>query len=186
MRKGHPETSFGLVTPYLDQVQTKVVQTFNDAGYPAAAESHLNRKVHVEFADITEAELDRQMDDVVGQIGPGLKVVSTFCTDLRAAQRATHWEDKYAQLIVADTVSTVLWDMLWTLEVDAWPLLCWGSIFITAGFQVDCMVTLTVSRNGWKEGSTSSGIRRERRGAAWTTMRIERWFCRYHWILYNL
>ena len=122
--------SFGLVTPYLDDVQHKVAETFGKAGYEVIAESHLNRKVNVEFADITEDELDEQLEEVVTKMGnESIKIVSTFCTNLKAAQRAAHWERTYPGLIVADTVATVIWDMLRLLDVDMSGLQAWGSIF---------------------------------------------------------
>ncbi|EME83100.1 uncharacterized protein MYCFIDRAFT_196472 [Pseudocercospora fijiensis CIRAD86] len=121
---------FGLVTPYLDEVQKKIVETFGKAGYEVVAESHLNRKVNVEFADITEEELDQQVADVVERMeDEPVKIVSTFCTNLRAAQRASYWENKYPGLIVADTVGTVIWDMLRIAGVDISDLCDWGSIF---------------------------------------------------------
>ena len=122
--------SFGLVTPYLDDVQHKVAETFGKAGYEVIAESHLNRKVNVEFADITEDELDEQLEEVVTKMGnESIKIVSTFCTNLKAAQRVAHWEKTYSGLIVADTVATVVWDMLRLLDVDMSGLQAWGSIF---------------------------------------------------------
>lgn len=124
------EVQFGLVTPYLDDVQKKIVETFDKAGYKVVAESHLGRKVNVEIARITEDDLDRQMDAVVGtMVGERVKVVSTFCTNLRAAQRVRYWENKNSGLIVADTVATVLWDMLRIAGVDVTELRGWGSIF---------------------------------------------------------
>ncbi|KAI5359399.1 Putative maleate isomerase/Arylmalonate decarboxylase [Septoria linicola] len=121
---------FGLVTPYLDDVQEKVINTFGEAGYEIVAESHLNRKVNVDFADITEDELDKQMEDVVSRMeDESVKIVSTFCTNLRAAQRVGHWENEYPGLIVADTVATVVWDMLRIIGVEMKDLRPWGVMF---------------------------------------------------------
>jgi maleate isomerase len=128
--RGTGKIRFGLVTPYLDDVQKRVVETFGAAGYEVIAESHLNRKVNVEFADITEAQLDGQLEDLMKQMAEEpVKVISTFCTNLRAAQRAAHWEKRYPGLIIADTVATVIWDMLRVVDVDARQLGTWGALF---------------------------------------------------------
>lgn len=84
------ELSLGFVTPYLDNVQAAIVQTYTNAGYAVKAESHLNRSVNVKFAEIDEHTLDSQMATVFGTMNGSRKVVSTFCTNLRAAQRVQH------------------------------------------------------------------------------------------------
>lgn len=121
--------AFGLVTPYLDDVQAAVVSTYGEAGYEVGAESHLGKTVNVEFARVSEETLDGQVEEVVKQLGPGTKAISTFCTNLRAAQRAKHWEEKYEGLYVFDTVATVIWDMLRVVGVDGKAIVDWGKLF---------------------------------------------------------
>lgn len=123
------ELQFGLVTPYLDDVQAAIQETYAKAGLAIKAESHLGKTVNVEFARVDETTLDGQMDDVVGRLGGGTKAVSTFCTNLRAAQRAQHWEGKYDGLVVFDTVATVVWDMLRLTGVDYKQIKGWGTLF---------------------------------------------------------
>lgn len=120
---------FGLVTPYLDDVQAAIVSTYAKAGYEVVAESHLNKTINVEFAKVNEDTLDGQMEEVVSQLGSGKKVVSTFCTNLRAAQRAKHWEAKYEGLYVFDTTATVVWYMLRMAGLDAKRVEGWGKMF---------------------------------------------------------
>lgn len=99
-------------------------------GYPVAVESHLNRSVNVEFANIGEKELDRQMAEVLqGLPQSRVKVVSTFCTNLKAAHRACHWEEQYPGLVMADTVATVIWDMLEIVGMRSVTIEGWGKIF---------------------------------------------------------
>lgn len=121
---------FGLVTPYLDDVQAAIISTYGKAGYKVKAESHLRKTVNVEFAKVSEATLDGQMDGVIGQLGgSGTKVVSTFCTNLKAAQRVQFWEEKYGDLYVFDTTATVVWDMLRMAGVDYKGISQWGKLF---------------------------------------------------------
>lgn len=130
VREGNAnELQFGLVTPYLDDVQAAIQSTYAKAGFEIKAESHLSKTVNVEFARVDEATLDGQMEDVVSRLGAGTKGVSTFCTNLRAAQRAQHWEAKYEGLLVFDTVATVVWDMLRLTGVDYKQIKGWGKLF---------------------------------------------------------
>ncbi|KAF2170099.1 hypothetical protein M409DRAFT_19706 [Zasmidium cellare ATCC 36951] len=127
---GEGERRFGLVTPYLDDVQDAILKTFSAEGYEIVAESHLRRTVNVEFADVDEETLDRQMEHVMERIkDEDVKVVSTFCTNLRSAQRVSVWEEKYPGLIVADTVATVIWEMLRMVGLETSIVKGWGKMF---------------------------------------------------------
>lgn len=119
----------GLVTPYLDDVQAAIVSTYEKAGYQITAESHLNKTVNVEFAEVGEDVLDRQVEEVVAQLGSDEKVVTTFCTNLRAAQRVEHWETRYEGLHAFDTTATVIWDMLRKVGVEYKAIKGWGRLF---------------------------------------------------------
>lgn len=58
-----------------------------------------------------------------------VQAVTTFCTNLRAAQRVTVWEREYG-IPVYDTVATVLWDMLRMCGADTRGIAGeWGSLF---------------------------------------------------------
>jgi maleate isomerase len=127
-REGTP-VPFGLVTPYLDDVQAAIVSTYGKAGYEVKAESHLRKTVNVEFAKVSEDTLDGQLDEVIGHLGDGTKVISTFCTNLKAAQRVQHWEEKYGDLYVFDTTATVVWDMLRMAGVDYTSVTQLGKLF---------------------------------------------------------
>jgi len=49
---------FGLVTPYLDDVQNALPETYGDSGLEIRAESHLRKTVNLEFVRVDEAMLD--------------------------------------------------------------------------------------------------------------------------------
>jgi len=126
--KAYGATKVGLVTPYLDDVQEAIVKNYVASGIDLSAESHLRVSTNVEIADITEEMLDAQMADVV-KAGEGkLQAVTTFCTNLWAAQRVEHWEGEYG-VPVLDTVTTVIWDCLKLCAVDAKGLKGWGRMF---------------------------------------------------------
>jgi maleate isomerase len=122
---------FGLVTPYLDDVQARIVANYAAAGYEVAAESHLRRRVNLEFAEVDETTLGAQVAEVVvgaGAWGQRLLGVSTFCTNLSAAQHAERWEREHG-IVLLDSVATVVWDMLRIVGLEPAKIKGWGKLF---------------------------------------------------------
>lgn len=117
----------GLVTPYQGDVQGKIMENYETIGVVIGEgmERHLGVVKNTHIAEIGEEVLDELVEDVVGM---GVDAVTTFCTNLVAAQRAEFWEEEYG-LPVFDTVTTVIWDMLRECGVDAKELKGWGMIF---------------------------------------------------------
>ncbi|KAF9875177.1 hypothetical protein CkaCkLH20_07443 [Colletotrichum karsti] len=115
----------GLVTPYTDDVQEAIIQTYSTIGVDCTKESHLRIFKNSTFAAVEESTLDGMVDDVVAKRVQG---VTTFCTNLRAAQRVAHWEEKHG-IPVFDTVATVIWEMLRACKIDMSPLEPWGQLF---------------------------------------------------------
>jgi maleate isomerase len=115
----------GLVTPYTDDVQEAIVRTYATIGVDCAKESHLRIFKNSTFADVDEPTLDRMVAEVAAK---KVDAISTFCTNLRAAQRVAHWEREHS-IPVLDTVATVVWEMLRELKVDMSPLEPWGKLF---------------------------------------------------------
>ncbi|TVY22923.1 Maleate isomerase [Lachnellula hyalina] len=116
----------GLVTPYLDDVQAKIVENYGKIGVQIVGEKHLRVEKNSAIADIGEEVLDGMVQDVIGV--DGVQAVTTFCTNLIAAQRVKFWEEKH-DIPVFDTVTTVVWDMLRELGVDMSGVEGWGMIF---------------------------------------------------------
>jgi maleate isomerase len=116
----------GLVTPYMDDVQAKIVDNYGRIGVQIVGEKHLRVERNTDIADIGEEVLDGMVWEVVG-VG-GVQAVTTFCTNLVAAQRVRFWEERH-DVPVFDTVTTVVWDMLRELGVDVSGVEGWGMIF---------------------------------------------------------
>jgi len=114
----------GLVSPYLTDVQDRIIANYAGIGIDASTESHLRIQENFAFALVDEATLDRQVADVVAA---GAEVVTTFCTNLYAAHRVAHWEAEHG-VPVFDTVTTVVWDMLRRTGVDTRRLTGWGRL----------------------------------------------------------
>lgn len=116
---------FGLVTPYLADVQARIVQNYALAGYDCAAERHLDKHVNFEFSEVTPEQIGAMARDVM-KMQP--QCISTFCTNLRAAQLAPALEAELG-VPVYDTVSTAVWKSLRLCGVDTRRVKGWGSLF---------------------------------------------------------
>jgi len=119
--------SFGLVTPYIKQMNDLIRANYASIGVDIneSWERHLGITDNHEIVKVGGAMLDDMVMDVAAN---GARVLSTFCTNLQAAQRVEHWE-KAASVIVLDTVSTVVWGCLKLVGVDTRLVKGWGFLF---------------------------------------------------------
>ncbi|HEX7935280.1 MAG TPA: aspartate/glutamate racemase family protein [Paraburkholderia sp.] len=116
---------FGLVSPYLKEVQQKIVANYRDNGIDCACENHLGLKVNFEFSEVTEDTLRAQIREVAMQRP---EAIVTFCTNLRAAHLAAEVEQQH-DIPLYDTISTVVWKSLKLAGYDTTWLAGWGRLF---------------------------------------------------------
>lgn len=114
----------GLVTPYLAEVQERIIANYAQLNIDARHESHLALQDNFSFAEVDETTLEQQIAKVVAL---GAQTVTTFCTNLNAARSVTQWEQKF-DVPVFDTVVTVVWDMLKMMGVDTRRATGWGRL----------------------------------------------------------
>jgi maleate isomerase len=116
---------FGLVTPYLADVQQKIVDNYSKHGYICSAERHSGLSVNYSFSEVSESTLF-DMASEVALSKP--QCITTLCTNLRAAHCVEKWE---AELGVPayDSVSTAVWKSLKMCQVDTRLVKGWGSLF---------------------------------------------------------
>jgi maleate isomerase len=117
----------GLITPYQEDVEMKIMENYAAIGVviEEGMEKHLGLVKNTDIAEIGEKVLDELVKYVVGK---RVDAVTTFCTNLVAAQRVEFWEKEHGTPFF-DTVATVIWDMLAKCGVDARGLNGWGMIF---------------------------------------------------------
>ena len=115
---------FGLVTPYLHDVQARIVANYQAAGFACAAETHLNDPGNFSFSEVT-AERIRAMVREVAASGPDC--IATFCTNLCAAPLVAALEAEL-QIPVYDTISTVVWKSLNLAGVSPARINGWGGL----------------------------------------------------------
>jgi maleate isomerase len=113
------------VTPYLDNVQAKIVQNFAAEGYEIVAERHHGLRDNFSFSEIAPETLAEMIRDVAGAAPDAIAV---FCTNLRAAQLADGLERELG-IPILDTVATGVWAALRLAGADPSRVTGWGRLF---------------------------------------------------------
>jgi maleate isomerase len=116
---------FGLVTPYRDDVQAKVISTYGAAGFECVGERHLNKQDNFSFSEVGPDTL-REMAREVAKSKPD--AITIFCTNLRGAPLVEELEAELG-IPVYDTISTVVWKALRMTGVDTARIEGWGRLF---------------------------------------------------------
>ncbi|WP_343582982.1 Asp/Glu/hydantoin racemase [Herbaspirillum sp.] len=116
---------FGLVTPYLDDVQAAIVKNYGSAGYECVSERHLRKQDNFSFSEVG-ADALRAMVREVAKDKP--QAITIFCTNLRGAPLVEELE-KEVGIPIYDTISTVVWKSLKQAGADPSRIRGWGSLF---------------------------------------------------------
>lgn len=116
---------FGLVTPYTDDVQKRIVDNYARAGFECAAERHLGWHDNWSFSTVTAQELRRMIREVA-KARP--QAITTFCTGLRAAPLVDEMEREIG-IPIYDTIATVVWKSLELAGADPRRVAGWGRLF---------------------------------------------------------
>lgn len=118
-------TRIGLVTPYMEDVQTRIIGNFAAGEIDVVAERHAGLSDNFAFSEMTEdaiAELCRS----VANSGPEAIVI--LCTNMRGPLVAAALEQEL-RIPVYDSVAFTLWGCLDAVQVDMKPLAAFGSLF---------------------------------------------------------
>ena len=118
-------TRLALVTPYTADVQNRIIDNYARQGIEVVAERHLDIRVNYDFALVDPGQLRQMMLDVAAAQP---QAITTFCTNLRAAQMAEQIEAELG-IALLDTVSTTVWGQLRALGADPAVVRGWGSLF---------------------------------------------------------
>jgi maleate isomerase len=116
---------FGLVSPYLDDVQQKIVTNYKKSGFNCVAERHLDLHVNFSFSEVTEDQIRDMVKDVALH---NPQAITTFCTNLKAAHLAAELEEATG-IPLYDTISTVVWKSLKIAGFDTRQVKGWGRLF---------------------------------------------------------
>lgn len=122
-------TRFGLVTPYLDDVQQAIVSNYRKAGFECVAERHLGIQDNFSFSEVGTDQL-RTMIREVAKAGP--QAITILCTNLRGAPLVEELERELG-IPIYDSIATVVWKSLKLTGIDAKRVRGWGRLFAEVG-----------------------------------------------------
>jgi maleate isomerase len=115
----------GLVTPYLPEVQARIIATYAASGIEVVAESHLGLSENFGFSEVDEATIEAGIRRVA-EAKPD--AITVFCTNLRAAPLAERMEAALG-IPIYDTIATAVWKSLLLCGEDPRRIEGWGSLF---------------------------------------------------------
>jgi len=118
-------TRIGLVTPYLADVQARIIENWAARGIACVAERHLDMSVNVEFATVPAARIESMIEAVASE---GVDAVVVLCTNLDGAQAAVRAE-KALGLPVIDSTAAAVWGGLRLTGAPAHRIDGWGRLF---------------------------------------------------------
>lgn len=115
----------GLVTPYRDDVQDRIMANWAKAGFPCTAERHLRLQDNFSFAEADEATVAAMVRDIARE---GCDAVAVVCTNMRGARLAQALE-RETGVPVYDSIATTLWKSLSVAGINPARVEGWGSLF---------------------------------------------------------
>jgi maleate isomerase len=116
---------FGLVTPYRDDVQARIVQNYASSGFECVAERHRNLQDNFSFSEVG-ADTIRAMVREVAEAKPD--AITILCTNLAGARLAAELEAETG-IPIYDSISTTVWKSLRLAGVDTSRVVGWGRLF---------------------------------------------------------
>ena len=118
-------TRIGLVTPYLPEIQKRIIANYAAHGIDVVAERHLNDPGNFSFATYSEAHI-LQLCREVAAAKP--QAIAIYCTNFRGAWVAELIESETG-IPVLDSVSTALWKSMLVAGDDPARIRGWGRVF---------------------------------------------------------
>ena len=115
----------GLVTPYRDDVQAKIMANWAASGLDCTAERHLRLQDNFSFAEVSEAAIADLARTVARE---GCEAVAIVCTNMRGAGAVEALETELG-IPVYDSIATTLWKSLQVAGVDPGRVCGFGRLF---------------------------------------------------------
>ncbi len=115
----------GLVTPYLDDVQAKIVANYATIGIEVVGERHLGLRDNFSFSEV-DAQTLRTMVREVAKTAPD--AITILCTNLRGGPLVAELEAETG-IPIHDSIATVVWKSLQLAGADTRRIKGWGRMF---------------------------------------------------------
>src|SRR5260221_4029874 len=123
--RAHGAKRVGLVTPYTDDVQTRIGKVWAEAGVPCHAERHLGLRDNFSLGLATPAEI---ADMILAVVQDGCDAVVVLCTNMEGAAVAVPLE-RELNVLILDSVAVTLWRTMSLAGADPRSLSGWGRVF---------------------------------------------------------
>ncbi len=115
----------GLVTPYTDDVQARIVANYAVLGIETISERHIGISENFAFAEVRPETIAAMVREVAAARPEAIAII---CTNLRAAPLVAALEAETG-ILVLDTIATVVWGALRLAGVDPAAISSWGRLF---------------------------------------------------------
>jgi len=115
----------GFVTPYLDDVQDRILANYGALGIACRGERHLGLQDNFAFSEVTRQQII-DMTRMVARQAP--QAITVICTNLNAAPLVDDLEQEVG-IPIYDTIATVIWKSLIIAGVDPSRVTGWGTLF---------------------------------------------------------
>jgi len=113
------------VTPYLPEIQERILSNYRSEGFDVVAERHLLDPGNFSFATYSASEI-LEMCRAVAVEKPD--AIAVFCTNFRGAGIAATIEQETG-IPVLDSVSTALWKSMQVAGADPKRVTGWGQLY---------------------------------------------------------
>lgn len=117
--------SYGLVTPYLAEIQDAIQKNLMSEGYECAVERHLGDRGNFSFSEFGEDVIDGLVREVARE---GVEAIAIHCTNFVGTRIALRLEEELG-LPVLDSISVTIWRALALAGADPARISGWGQIF---------------------------------------------------------
>jgi len=117
--------TLGLVSPYVEDVQRRIVANYAGIGVDCVAERHLDLTVNFSFSEVEPDTLRRMLREVARKRPDAITIM---CTNLHGAQLVEEMERELG-IPIYDSVATVVWKALKTVGADLRSVKGWGRLF---------------------------------------------------------
>jgi maleate isomerase len=115
----------GLVSPYTDDVQQRIVANWRSVGIDVVAERHFAITDNFSYAAITEDRVAAAMREVATE---PVEAVLVLCTNMTGASIVPALEAELGRPIL-DSIATGAWEALRLLDVPHENMSRWGTLF---------------------------------------------------------
>jgi maleate isomerase len=119
----------GLVTPYIDEVQARIVANYTAAGYSVIGERHLGDRGNFSFCEYEGDTIAAMIRDVVaGNNKERPEAIVILCTNFRGASLVPMLERELG-IPLYDSISVTVWKALTMTGHSPTRLAGWGRLF---------------------------------------------------------